>query len=430
MRSKIVRLMSMLLVVVGIVPFELRAAGNQRRPAHTHKGRVAAAKVGKKQISKAARLRGRPQAVNASRLTSNLRLTTRKSQGALRATRARRNFRKPAGLWGAHIAGGPWREPTFADSTAGDFIDGEDLVVRRAAVEALGPFNGSVVVTEANTGRILTMVNQKLALRGAFQPCSTVKVMTALAGLSEGVIDASSLVRAGGRLRMTLTDALAYSNNPYFANIGVRLGFERIAYYARQLGLGETAGLNLAGEAAGEFPSAPPANGGMAMMTSFGEGIAQTPLQLAAIMGAIANGGTLYYLQYPRSPQEAEQLVPRVKRHLDIGHLLPALLPGLQAAVSYGTARRAAYVAPEPIYGKTGTCTDSRRPVHLGWFGSFTEAGGRKLVAVVLLTGGAPVNGSLAAGIAGNLYRYLSQSNYYAQVRPLSPAILAASPSF
>src|SRR5436305_12275629 len=63
----------------------------------------------------------------------------------------------------------PWTEPTFADSTAGDLVDGEDLVVRRAAVQALGPFNGTVIVADPNTGRILTIVNQKLAYKSGFQ---------------------------------------------------------------------------------------------------------------------------------------------------------------------------------------------------------------------------------------------------------------------
>src|ERR1700686_2182575 len=56
-----------------------------------------------------------------------------------------------------------WDSPTFADSTEGDSVDGEDLVVRRAAVEALGPYNGTVVVADPKTGRLLTIVNQKLA---------------------------------------------------------------------------------------------------------------------------------------------------------------------------------------------------------------------------------------------------------------------------
>src|SRR5712664_1948255 len=56
-----------------------------------------------------------------------------------------------------------WDEPTYADSTVGDNVDGEELEVRRAAVEALGPLNGSVVVADPGTGRILAMVNQRLA---------------------------------------------------------------------------------------------------------------------------------------------------------------------------------------------------------------------------------------------------------------------------
>src|SRR5687767_200284 len=93
----------------------------------------------------------------------------------------------------------PWKEPTYADSTFGDNVDGEDLVVRRAAVEALGPFNGSVVVADPHTGRVLTIVNQKLALKSGFQPCSTIKVVAGLAGLSEGVIERDTMLRLYGR---------------------------------------------------------------------------------------------------------------------------------------------------------------------------------------------------------------------------------------
>ena len=107
----------------------------------------------------------------------------------------------------------PWTSPTYADSTMGDRVDGEDLVVRRAAVEALGPYNGTVVVVDSQTGRILTMVNQKVALSSGFQPCSTVKVAVALAALSEGLIDRATPVRLYGRTRMDLTQALAHSNN-------------------------------------------------------------------------------------------------------------------------------------------------------------------------------------------------------------------------
>src|SRR4051812_25400097 len=159
------------------------------------------------------------------------------------------------------IRGGPWTEPTYADSTNGDFVDGEDLTIRRAAVEALGPYNGSVVVVDPFTGRILTMVNQKQALGSGFQPCSTIKVSVALAGLSEEAIGPASKFRLPG-MRMDLTYALAHSNNYYFATLGSKLGFEKVSYYAHLFGYGEKAGLNIPGEQPGSYPTAPPKNGG------------------------------------------------------------------------------------------------------------------------------------------------------------------------
>ena len=311
-----------------------------------------------------------------------------------------------------------WDEPTYKDSTAFDKVDGEDLLVRRAAVEALGPYNGSVVVADPATGRVLTVVNQPLALSSGFQPCSTVKVSVALAALNEGLIarvKPISLPRRGGQ---DLTDAIAYSNNYYFANLGVKLGYERYSYYAHLFGYGEKAGLGIEGEHAGKFPDAPPENGGMGMLTSFGEEITQTPLELAALMGAVANGGTLYWMQYPRSQREVETFQPQVKRSLDIGRYIDTIKPGMRGAVDYGTAKRAHQ--DEEVLGKTGTCSEGR--THLGWFGSFNESGGRKLVVVVMLTGGKPSIGATASGVAGEFYRRLGEQNFFRVNAPLTPA--------
>ncbi len=320
----------------------------------------------------------------------------------------------------------PWDAPTYADSTSGDNVDGDDLTVRRAAVEALGPFNGSVVAVDPTTGRILTMVNQKLALSGGFQPCSTVKVSVALAALQEKLIDRNTRIHLYGRTKMALTEALAHSNNYYFANLGVQLGYDRFNYYARLFGYGETAGLDIPGERPGYFPPAPPKNGGMGMLTSFGEEISQTPLELAALISAVANGGTLYYLQYPRTQDEIDRFAPRVKRELEIKDLIPDIKPGMEGAVDYGTARRAHQ--DEVIMGKTGTCSEGR--THLGWFGSFNDSGPNKLVVVVLLTGGRPSIGPMAASVAGDVYRHLAQENYFAanHQTAFTPATLVATP--
>ena len=308
----------------------------------------------------------------------------------------------------------PWTEPTFADSTSGDRVDGEDLIVRRAAVQALGPFNGTVVAVDPSNGRVLTIVNQGLAFKSGFQPCSTIKLVAALAGLNEGLIERNTALRVGRRTSMDLTEALARSNNFYFATVGNRLGFEKVTHYAKMFGLGEKACLNCTEEQAGTLPQEPPSEGGVGMMTSFGSGINLTPLQLAGLVTAMANGGTLYHLQHPRTQTEVDHFAPKVKRQLEIANWIPEVKPGMEGAVEYGTARRANYNPNEPIFGKTGTCSDIRSPgVHLGWFGSFNETGNKKLVVVVLLTGGRPINGPVASGVAGSVYRNLSEEGYF-----------------
>lgn len=322
----------------------------------------------------------------------------------------------------------PWTEPTFADSTNGDITDGEDPLIRKAAIDALGPYNGSIVVADPHTGRILSIVNQKLALRGAFQPCSTVKLMVSLASLSEGIVNPSNQLRIGRRFSLDMTQAIAHSNNLYFARLGQQLGFDRVEKYGKLFGYGEKAGLDIPGEEAGFIAAEPPPTG-VGMMTSFGDGIRVTPLELTGIVSALANGGTLYYLQYPRTKEDADKLVPQVKRTLEIGDYIPQIMPGMMGAVEYGTAKRANFDPSEPIFGKTGTCTDTTQPgVHLGWFGSFNDVGDRRLVVVVLLTGGRGVGGAEAAEIAGNVYHNLTQDHYFTSSpssQPVIPALLS-----
>ena len=322
---------------------------------------------------------------------------------------------------------GVWKSPNYADSLEGDNVDGEDLLVRRAAVDALGPLNGSIVVTDANTGRVLTIVNQKLAFKSGYQPCSTVKVPVALAALSENVVDRETPFKLTRRKSIAMTEAIAHSNNQYFADLGQKLGFERVSYYAKMFGLGEKAGLDIEGEQAGVLPTEEPKSG-VGMMTSFGDGISLTPLEYAALIGAVANGGTLYYLQYPKSDQDALALVPRIKRRLDIDSIVSEIKPGMMGAVEYGTARRVGFDPNTPIYGKTGTCTDYRTPTHLGWFGSFVDSGKGKYVVVVMLTGGKLVSGPAASGVAGNVYKSLNASNFYNRQTPeISPAAMVTA---
>src|ERR1700687_4204816 len=134
-----------------------------------------------------------------------------------------------------------------ADPGAGDITTGEDPIVRDAAINALGNMNGTVVAIDPSNGRILAMVNQKLALSSGAQPCSTIKVSVALAALSEGIVKKDTMVDLGGGWEIDMNRALAHSNNAYFETLGRRLGFQKVSYYAHQFGLGELAGWNVSG---------------------------------------------------------------------------------------------------------------------------------------------------------------------------------------
>jgi len=309
------------------------------------------------------------------------------------------------------------------DQVDGDITAGEDPVVRAAAVEALGNMNGTIVAMDPDSGRILAMVNQKLALSAGAQPCSTIKVAVALAALSENVITKDTEVPLGRYWKMDLTTALAKSNNAYFEAVGRKLGFEKVSYYAHQFGLGELAGWNIPNEHLGIFPETELDErlGGVAKMCSFGESIALTPLQLAGLMGAIANGGTLYYLQHPTTPEEVTDFAPKIKRQLDIGPLVPEISEGMSGAVEYGTARmlRTNFIE-EPILGKTGTC--SKNGTRFGWFGSFANTQYGRIVTVIFLEGGRPTFGPKAAELAGIMYRNLYDHDFFAVKVPATAA--------
>jgi cell division protein FtsI/penicillin-binding protein 2 len=312
-----------------------------------------------------------------------------------------------------------------SDPAAGDVTAGEDPIVRDAAISALGNLNGTVVAIDPSNGRILAMVNQKLALSSGAQPCSTIKVSVALAALSEGIVTKDTPVNLGG-WKMDMNQALAHSNNQYFEALGRRLGFQKVSYYAHQFGLGELAGWNIEGEHLGVYPSEelPASLGGVGKMCSFGESISMTPLQLGSLIASIANGGTLYYLQHPRSAAEVANFQPKVKRYLDIAPLIPEVSVGMLGATQFGTARslRTSFTS-EQVLGKTGTCSSAG--TRFGWFGSFANSQSGRIVTVIFLKGDHAVYGPKAAELAGRFYHNLDEHNYFAgKTAPFHTAVL------
>ncbi|HUZ04129.1 MAG TPA: penicillin-binding transpeptidase domain-containing protein, partial [Acidobacteriaceae bacterium] len=145
-------------------------------------------------------------------------------------------------------------------------------------------------------------------------------------------------------------------------------------------------------------------------------------------VSAIANGGTLYYLQHPQTPEEAANFTPRIKRKLDIGPLIPQMTDGMAGAVRYGTARslRANFTA-FPVLGKTGTCSDNG--TRFGWFASYADTPYGRVVAVFFLEGGRPTFGPKAASLAGTFYHNLKEHSYFATIDGPSASATQSEPS-
>ena len=288
-------------------------------------------------------------------------------------------------------------------TAAGDDTEGEDPEVRRVAVEALGGRAGAVVVMDPRTGRVHTVVNQEWALRRGWVPASTMKLVTGLAGVGEGLFDPLEKMRVQGRgERLDLTGALALSDNAYFKSVNGRVGAGLILDYARRLGLGEPTGINYEGEVAGSLPSAE----GVASVTRLGvgEGVEVTPVQLAVLVSALGNGGKLVVPRVPRAPGDATGEAAPPRREVGIPEgVRSQIIPGMIAAVERGTASGIGDPTLK-IAGKTGTLAG--REGNIGLFASYAPADSPRLT-VVVLTQGDGVKGATAAKIAGAIYKAL-----------------------
>ena len=394
-------------------------AGALDAPQTLHHSRPAGQHLSASRHARGHRAAHRSASVTASHRSAK-RSTTASRAGVRRASLRVHRHRYYERFTASSFASGD----IFAD----DVTAGENPMVRQAAIDALGDMNGTAVVIDPSNGRILAMVNQKLALSPGAEPCSTIKLTVALAALSEGLVTSDTMVHLPG-FRMNMTQALAHSNNLYFEELGRELGFERVHHYATEFGLGELAGYNIPGEQLGVYPDEPiPASeGGVGKMCSFGQGVSLTPLQLGAFVAAIANGGTLYYLQHPTTPIDIAGFEPKVKRTLDIAKYLPEMEPGMAGAVQYGTARRLRANFKEfPVFGKTGTCSDSG--TRFGWFASYSETPLGNLVTVFFLEGGRPTFGPRAAELTGEFYKNLEESNYFAEKGGEATVAVPAAP--
>ncbi|HMF56907.1 MAG TPA: SpoIID/LytB domain-containing protein, partial [Pyrinomonadaceae bacterium] len=270
---------------------------------------------------------------------------------------------------------------SFNETSATASDDEIDAGLQTAATEAIGSREGTVIVVDAQTGRVRAIVNPSLAKGQAFPPGSTIKPFTALAGLSTHLIDEDSRLLCRGRFHredfslncshpkisapFNASQALAYSCNFYFGELGERLRSSDFTNTLTSFGFGQPIGFGQ-GEATGKVPG-----GRLSAGDFLGEGdrLLVTPLQLISAYSALVNGGHLYAPQLAR----AAGFIPRERAKIDIEESHRAILiEGMRGAVEYGTASRSGLnQLPLKIIGKTGTATEVGGYRTNGWFVGF-----------------------------------------------------------
>jgi SpoIID/LytB domain protein len=274
-----------------------------------------------------------------------------------------------------------------------------DQVLQEAATVALGQREGTIIVMDAQSGRIRAIVNPKAAFAEAAMPGSTMKPFTALAALRAGLIDQDSRTVCPGRFTglnfslpcvhadhlppFTPSQAIAYSCNYYFATLGQRLGRDNLIETLRQFGFGQLTGLN---EVGGILRPCETGNSARLAESNHASGksdcdarsaigesdhIQVTPIQLLVAYTALVNGGHLL------QPRYANSVPDRIERAtIDISERHRAIITeGMAGAVRYGTAR-SAHLDSLPLYvlGKTGTSVPPKGFRSNGWFVGFAAA--------------------------------------------------------
>jgi penicillin-binding protein 2 len=283
-----------------------------------------------------------------------------------------------------------------------DQTEGEDPTIRAAAISALAGHAGSVVVMEAQTGKVLTIVNQDWAVRSTIRPCSTIKLVTGVAALNEGVISKEDGSIRNTATRRKLDDAIAFSDNGYFQRAGMQMGNQKLVEYGHKLGLGEQTGINLVGEAPGRLPVAD----SNARIYSHGDDTEVSTLQLAVLASAITNGGHKVLPRVPRNNLEKTDFRTFYKGEVGLPpQNMRRVIPGMMGAASYGTARRNMN-QDLGVAGKTGSCIDKG-----SWVGLFASVAPieQPKYAVAVITRGQRERGRYAAAVAAQVYNALSR---------------------
>ena len=355
-----------------------------------------------------------------------------------------------------------------------------DLDLQKAAENALmgndPDTRGAAVVLNCQTGDILAMasapsydlnmfvrtrdyskedwarLNDELltpqfnrVLQGTYHPGSIFKIIVALAGFEAGVFDPSYVVHNPGYFQVgrrrikdnnapvgdyAFLDAFKRSANTYFIDVGLKIGAERLVEMGSRFNLGDRTGLVPSKfEYRGYFPKIGEmvkADGsrwmdGDTANLSIGQGeITVTPMQVALMIGAIANGGKLMKPRLVHSVEEQgeggvveEMPPPQIEREINVKakHLewiRKAMLADVEE--EHGTGRKA-YIEGMGISGKTGTAQRRTRTGmdHVTWFASFAPYSSPKYVVIVMIEERGASGGVRCAPIAKEIYKAIQK---------------------
>jgi cell division protein FtsI (penicillin-binding protein 3) len=259
----------------------------------------------------------------------------------------------------------------------------------RAGVEENRAAGGTAVLMDPYSGEILALANwptfdpnafnrsdeqwrRNRAIQDMYEPGSTFKVVTASAALEEEVVGAEDPIDcAPGHITfgrrvirdvhrygtLSFTDVIVKSSNVGAIKVGLRLGPERLMRYVSRFGFGRPIGPDFRGESPGRVWNAAGLDASALASVSMGYQVAVTPLQMAAAVSSVANGGTLIEPRVVRAVIQDGLRVPverRVLRRTISPDTAAELTTMMEAVVERGTARTA-QISGYTVAGKTGT---------------------------------------------------------------------------
>ncbi|MDF2502480.1 MAG: Peptidoglycan glycosyltransferase [Anaerosporomusa subterranea] len=309
---------------------------------------------------------------------------------------------------------------------------------------------GAVIIMNPATGEILAMASRpnfdadhlELYLNHQsapllnraimnYQPGSVFKLAVAAAALEQqlvkpqdtffdnGYIEVNSIrfrgwdYEKGARGKITFTEAMAYSSNPVFIELGLKVGAKNLLSYARKLGFGQLSGIGLQGEAGGTLPDASAVFSADLANLSIGQGTLEaSPLQVVGMVSAIANGGIL------RQPVLVSRLINhdgsitvvpqgRPPQQVMSAPVAAQMREMMKAVTEYGTGA-AAQVEKLGSAGKTGSAETGRlsqgKSINHAWFAGFAPAANPKFAAVVFIE-----EGMSGGDIAAPLFREIME---------------------